>query len=164
MEAIRGGLGVPRRVGAPPGRQLPQPDDLSRPAGHYAFTDETVTDPPHDHPDQPAADHLPRRPERATQGAMKNGVLGGHPVNQARIKAGNPPASAIWLWGRAGPPACPSSRSTALKGAIISAVDLVRGVGVLAGWARDRCPGRDRIPRHRLRRQRPVRHTGHRKV
>ena len=87
-----------------------------------------------------------------------NLVLANHPVNLARIKAGKPPANAIWLWGQGKAPSVPKFVELhRLKGAIISAVDLVRGVGVLAGWDSDRRPGRDRLPRHRLRRQRPVR-------
>ena len=59
--------GPPLRAGAargrvPPRRQLSQPDDLPRPPGEVRFSDETLTDPPHDHPDQPAAEHLPRGP------------------------------------------------------------------------------------------------------
>src|SRR5215469_13158189 len=54
------------------------------------FTDETVTDPPHDHPDQPAEAHLPHGPgsqllrDLMTRAAP---ILDGHPVNQARIRA-----------------------------------------------------------------------------
>ncbi len=113
--------------------------------GTSPFTDETVTDPPHDHPDQPAADHLPRGPGAdLLRALMVNGnlVLDNHPVNLARIKAGHPPANAIWLWGQGKAPHVPKFIDLhQQKGAIISAVDLVRGVGVLAGWARIDVPG-----------------------
>jgi 2,3-bisphosphoglycerate-independent phosphoglycerate mutase len=109
------------------------------------FTDETVTDPPHDHPDQPAEAHLPRGPgsqllrDLMTRAAP---ILDGHPVNQARIRAGKPPANAIWLWGQGKAPVVPKFEDVHhLQGAIISAVDLVRGVGVLAGWTRIDVPG-----------------------
>lgn len=108
--------------------------------GEARFDDQTITDPPHDHPGQPAAEHLPRGAgaellidlmERARP------ILADHPVNRARLKAGKSPASAIWLWGQGKAPAMPSFRELhGLRGAIISAVDLVRGVGVLAGWDR----------------------------
>ncbi|HZW29346.1 MAG TPA: cofactor-independent phosphoglycerate mutase [Isosphaeraceae bacterium] len=113
--------------------------------GESPFTDETVTDPPHDHPDQPAEAHLPRGPGSAllkdlmTRAAP---LLDGHPVNQARIQAGKPPANAIWLWGQGKAPVVPKFEEIHhLQGAIISAVDLVRGVGVLAGWTRIDVPG-----------------------
>jgi 2,3-bisphosphoglycerate-independent phosphoglycerate mutase len=113
--------------------------------GESPFTDETVTDPPHDHPDQPSADHLPRGPgadllKKLMRQASE--VLANHPVNQARVDAGKPPASAIWLWGQGKAPCMPHFVDLHhLDGAIISAVDLVRGVGVLAGWARIDVPG-----------------------
>ncbi len=109
------------------------------------FSDETVTDPPHDHPDQPAAEHLPRGPgselleDLMTRAAP---VLESHPVNRARIAAGKTPANAIWLWGQGRAPSVPRFAEVhGLAGAIISAVDLVRGVGALAGWARIDVPG-----------------------
>jgi 2,3-bisphosphoglycerate-independent phosphoglycerate mutase len=109
------------------------------------FNEETQTDPPHDHPNQPAADHLPHGPgaeiliELMSKAAK---ILAAHPVNEARIAAGKPPASAIWLWGQGKAPVVPRfSEIHHLNGAIISAVDLVRGVGVLAGWTRIDVPG-----------------------
>jgi 2,3-bisphosphoglycerate-independent phosphoglycerate mutase len=113
--------------------------------GEQAFTDETVTDPPHDHPDQPTAEHLPRGPGsdllRELMGEA-TAVLAGHPVNRVRLDAGKPPASAIWLWGQGKAPSMPRFADIHhLRGAIISAVDLVRGVGVLAGWTRIDVPG-----------------------
>ena len=104
-----------------------------------------MTDPPHDHPDQPAADHLPRGPGAEILDELMDQatpILANHPVNQARVAAGKPPASAIWLWGQGKAPAMPKfAELHHLKGAIISAVDLVRGVGVLAGWTRIDVPG-----------------------
>jgi 2,3-bisphosphoglycerate-independent phosphoglycerate mutase len=109
------------------------------------FTEETVTDPPHDHPGEPAAAHLPRGPGSQLLTALMSGarsLLEGHPVNQARLDAGKRPANAIWLWGQGKAPSVPKfAELHRLKGAIISAVDLVRGVGQLAGWARIDVPG-----------------------
>jgi 2,3-bisphosphoglycerate-independent phosphoglycerate mutase len=69
-------------------------------------------------------------------------VLDDHPVNRARIAEGKNPASAIWLWGQGKAPSVPKfDQLHGLQGAIISAVDLVRGVGVLAGWTRIDVPG-----------------------
>ena len=78
--------------------------------GQSPFTEETITDPPHDHPDQPAEAHLPRGPgsqllrDLMTRAAP---ILDRHPVNQARIRAGKPPANAIWLWGQGRAPVVP---------------------------------------------------------
>jgi 2,3-bisphosphoglycerate-independent phosphoglycerate mutase len=113
--------------------------------GHPRFSDETVTDPPHDHPDEPAAQHLPRGPGAEHLCALMDAaasVLADHPVNNARLAAGKRPANAIWLWGQGKAPAVPKFVGQhGLKGAIISAVDLVRGVGMLAGWTRIDVPG-----------------------
>jgi 2,3-bisphosphoglycerate-independent phosphoglycerate mutase len=113
--------------------------------GASPFSDETVTTPPHDHPDQPASGHMPQGPgaELFKDLMSRAGkILEGHPVNQARIAAGKPPANAIWLWGQGKAPHMASfSELHHLEGAIISGVDLVRGVAVLAGWARIDVPG-----------------------
>jgi 2,3-bisphosphoglycerate-independent phosphoglycerate mutase len=113
--------------------------------GASPFNNQTVTTPPHDHPDQPAAGHMPQGPgaelfkdlmSRASR------ILQDHPVNQARVAAGKPPANAIWLWGQGKAPDMPRFTDLHhLEGAIISAVDLVRGVAVLAGWTRIDVPG-----------------------
>jgi 2,3-bisphosphoglycerate-independent phosphoglycerate mutase len=113
--------------------------------GEAGFSDQTVTDPPHDHPDQPAEEHLPRGPGsdllRELMTAARP-VLAGHPINLARIREGKSPANAIWLWGQGKAPSVPKFIELhGLKGAIISAVDLVRGVGSLAGWTRIDVPG-----------------------
>jgi 2,3-bisphosphoglycerate-independent phosphoglycerate mutase len=118
--------------------------DRDRP-GEVRFSDQTITDPPHDHPDQPAAKHLPRGPGADLLRELMTAatpVLAEHPVNLARIEAGKSPANAIWLWGQGKAPSVPKfAELHGLKGAIISAVDLVRGVGVLAGWTRIDVPG-----------------------
>ena len=113
--------------------------------GDHTFGDETVTDPPHDHPDQLAAEHLPRGPgAHLLKDLMSraSSVLEFHPVNQSRTAAGKRPANAIWLWGQGRTPIVPRFADLhGLDGAIISAVDLVRGVGALAGWTRIDVPG-----------------------
>ncbi len=109
------------------------------------FSGETATDPPHDYPDQPAAEHLPRGAgSDILKDLMKRAtpMLADHPVNAARIAAGKRPANAIWLWGQGRAPTVPKFVNVhGLRGAMISAVDLVRGVGVLAGWTRLDVPG-----------------------
>src|SRR4051812_2697485 len=113
--------------------------------GETPFADDTLTTPPHDVPDRPSLDYLPRGTGcELLRELMRAGtsVVKDHPVNQARLAAGKPPANAIWLWGQG---KAPQLRRFAdlhgLKGAILSAVDLVRGVGMLAGWDRIDVPG-----------------------
>lgn len=113
--------------------------------GEAPFDDSTLTTPPHDQPDQPAADYLPKgRGAELLRELMAEGtaVVRDHPVNQARLASGRAPANAIWLWGQGKAPALTKFADLhGLKGAILSAVDLVRGVGVLAGWDRVDVPG-----------------------
>ena len=54
---------------------------------------------------------------------------------------GRSPANAIWLWGSRQRQCYRSSRCPRIERAILSAVDLVRGVGILAGWERIDVPG-----------------------
>ena len=109
------------------------------------FGDDTLTTPPHDQPDQPAVDYLPRGTGSALLRELIEAgaeVVRDHPVNRDRLARGKSPANAIWLWGQGKAPSLPSFEQTyGLKGAIISAVDLVRGVGLLAGWERIDVPG-----------------------
>lgn len=59
-----------------------------------------------------------------------------HPVNKARIARGEKPANSIWLWGEGKKPILPSFESLyGKKGAVISAVDLLKGIAISAGMA-----------------------------
>ena len=61
-------------------------------------------------------------------------ILSDHPVNRARVAAGKNPANAIWFWGEGRRPALtPFLEKTGLYGAVISAVDLIQGIGRCAG-------------------------------
>jgi len=61
-------------------------------------------------------------------------ILSDHPVNIARVAAGKNPANAIWFWGEGRRPALtPFLEKTGLHGAVISAVDLIQGIGRCAG-------------------------------
>ena len=61
-------------------------------------------------------------------------ILQTHPVNIAREKAGKNPANLIWPWGGGKKPSMPTLKEKfGLKGAVISAVDLVKGLGTYAG-------------------------------
>lgn len=61
-------------------------------------------------------------------------ILKNHPVNQARIAAGKRPATSIWLWGEGKKPILkPFQELYGVKGSIISAVDLLKGIAISAG-------------------------------
>ncbi|MBU0514595.1 MAG: cofactor-independent phosphoglycerate mutase [Proteobacteria bacterium] len=61
-------------------------------------------------------------------------VLPDHPVNRKRRAQAQHPANSIWLWGQGTRPQLPTlAERFGLRGAVVSAVDLVRGLGVLAG-------------------------------
>ncbi|MBW2266175.1 MAG: cofactor-independent phosphoglycerate mutase [Deltaproteobacteria bacterium] len=69
-------------------------------------------------------------------------VLMDHPVNKARVEQGLSPANSIWFWGQGYAPELVSfKKKTGLKGAIISAVDLLRGIGAYTGLQVIRVPG-----------------------
>lgn len=61
-------------------------------------------------------------------------ILKDHPVNKAREEKGLLPANTLWIWGEATKPSLPPYKSRyGVKGTIISAVDLVKGIGMCAG-------------------------------
>ena len=61
-------------------------------------------------------------------------ILNHHPVNEARRARGLKPANSIWLWSPGKKPQLPSfSEKWGLRGAVISAVDLIKGIGICAG-------------------------------
>ncbi len=109
------------------------------------FDSTTSTVPPHDHADQPLADYLP---QGAGADLLRELIQAGsslvrdHPINLDRATRGLRPANLVWLWGQGQAPRLPKFQVVhGLKGAIVSAVDLVRGVGILAGWDRVDVPG-----------------------
>ncbi len=105
----------------------------------------TKTQPPHDVQGQPVAKHLPAGPGRDLLVELMEAskpIFADHPVNKARVAAGKLPATQCWLWGQGkAPQVTPFQEVYGPRGAIISAVDLVRGVGALLGWHRIDVPG-----------------------
>lgn len=95
------------------------------------------TIPPHDILGRDIKKYLPQGPEAGallTLMEKSKGIFDGHPVNKVRIDLGENPADMIWLWGQGtGPDLPPFGQKFGVKGAIISAVDLVNGIGRLAG-------------------------------
>ncbi len=99
--------------------------------------------PPHDVRGIAVSDVLPKakspKAEKASQ-MLKNliegsrNILRSHPVNVAREKAGKHPGNLIWPWGGGKKPSMPTLKEKyGIKSAVISAVDLVKGIGTYAG-------------------------------
>ncbi len=107
--------------------------------------EEMVTTPPHDITGQPIAGRLPsgRGGDRLCDLMERSrAVVRGHPVNAERRARGERAATQIWLWGQGRRPQIPTLKERfGLDGAVIAAVDLVNGLGVLAGLDRVRVPG-----------------------
>jgi len=101
--------------------------------------------PPHDISDKPVAGHLPRgEGAQRLRALMEQAatILAGHPVNRHRSEQGKPAATNVWFWGQGRRPTVPSYRERfGVSGAVISAVDLVRGLGRLAGLEIINVPG-----------------------
>lgn len=61
-------------------------------------------------------------------------ILNHHPINEARRARGLRPANSIWIWGPGKKPSLPNFyEKWGLRGAVISAVDLIKGIGLCAG-------------------------------
>ncbi|MBS4030386.1 MAG: cofactor-independent phosphoglycerate mutase [Clostridiales bacterium] len=101
--------------------------------------------PPHDILGKKIADFLPAGKSSETVAAMmKKSVefLAGHPVNRQRRQKGLRPANSIWIWGEGKKPLLSGfTEKYGLKGAVISAVDLIKGIGICAGLESIDVPG-----------------------
>ncbi len=104
-----------------------------------------TTTPPHDITGKPIAEYLPRgEGQEGICGMMEEArqLLQNHPVNEARQKSGKKPANAIWLWGQGKAPSLlPITKRFSLEGSVISAVDLMKGIGFYAGLEIVNVPG-----------------------
>ncbi len=98
---------------------------------------------PHDHIGEPAAERMvkPLHPDaKATADLLNRMVLesqaflGNHPVNRRRAASGKPEANSLWPWSPGRKPSMPSFKSKyGAAGAVISAVDLIKGIAIHAG-------------------------------
>ena len=96
------------------------------------------TIPPHDVLDQDMAPYLTTDSHNPVQELIRRSwpILADHPVNRKRRKEGLKEANSIWLWGQGKTPKIPLFRELhGLRGGVISAVDLVRGIGLYAGFS-----------------------------
>ncbi len=95
------------------------------------------TTPPHDITGKYTQPYLPAGDgAREILALMEAGraVLHDHPVNRMRTADGKKPANGIWLWGQGkAPDLFPMTERFGLRGSVISAVDLMKGIGFYAG-------------------------------
>lgn len=93
--------------------------------------------PPHDISGRVVGEYLSAAPNAEKLIAMMKesyDLLKDHPVNKKRIAEGKSPANSIWLWGEGSKPALADFKETyGVSGSIISAVDLLKGIGICAG-------------------------------
>jgi 2,3-bisphosphoglycerate-independent phosphoglycerate mutase len=103
------------------------------------------TTPPHDISGEPVARYQEVYHQESVLLTFVNRareILADHPVNRARLAAGQRPANAVWLWGQGRAPAMPTMKERyGLSGVMISAVDLLKGIGVYAGLTPVAVPG-----------------------
>jgi len=101
--------------------------------------------PPHDISGQSIDSYLPRGSgSELLRKLMQDsvGVLKGHPVNQRRLREGKRTATMLWFWGQGTAVGFPSFHEVyGVRAACISAVDIVRGIGRLAGMTIVQVPG-----------------------
>jgi len=104
-----------------------------------------IATPPHDIPDQLVVDHLPKgEGSHAVRSMMQaaHELLANHPVNKDRATRGERIATDIWLWGQGQIKPLPTLMDRFhLSGAVIAAVDIVRGIAKSAGLAIIEVPG-----------------------
>ncbi len=109
------------------------------------FSRDTRTTPPHDLTDKSVLDGYPRGPGSDLLNQLMGdsvSLFAEHPVNVARRGLGKLPATNVWLWGLGSTlRLTPFRQIYGVDGAMITAVDLLRGLAKLLGWRRIDVPG-----------------------
>lgn len=109
------------------------------------FSTETRATPPHDLTDKSVAEDFPRGPGSdmlADLMRQSHQWFESHDVNKSRAADSKPVATNVWLWGLGQKPnLAPFSEIHGVNGAMITAVDLLRGLAALVGWDRIEVPG-----------------------
>ena len=91
-------------------------------------------EPPHDHLTKVIGPFLPQQPELRQMMEESFGILNNHPLNLQRAAQGKNKANSLWFWGAGTKPSLQNfEEKTGKKGAMISAVDLLKGIAVGAG-------------------------------
>lgn len=99
-------------------------------------------EPPHDHLGTVIGPWLPKEPVLKDMMERSFPILNSHPLNLARKEQGKNKANSLWFWGAGTKPSLQSfAEKTGLKGAMISAVDLLKGIAVGAGMKVYQVPG-----------------------
>jgi 2,3-bisphosphoglycerate-independent phosphoglycerate mutase len=119
-------------------RNFPHPEDI-------------VCTPPHDARGVAVSEVLPKASKQSAKKNVKflqdmiigsRAILENHPVNIAREMLAKKPGNMIWLWGGGKKPDMPTLKEKyGIKSAVISAVDLVKGIGTYAGMQIINVPG-----------------------
>ena len=103
------------------------------------------TTPPHDITGRNISPHVPEGDgEEEILWLMNRAqkILPSHPVNLERTRMGKKPGNAIWLWGQGKAPVLkPMTQRFGIRGSVISAVDLIKGIGYYAGLEIVNVPG-----------------------
>ncbi|MGD6853401.1 MAG: cofactor-independent phosphoglycerate mutase [Candidatus Bathyarchaeia archaeon] len=110
---------------------------------NFPHPEQVECSPPHDVTGVPTVEVLPKAlvPEAEADAGLLRGmieqsreILRNHPVNVSRVAAGKRPGNLIWPWGGGKKPSMPTLKEKfGVKSAVISAVDLVKGLGTYAG-------------------------------
>jgi 2,3-bisphosphoglycerate-independent phosphoglycerate mutase len=106
---------------------------------HYTLT------PPHDILTRRVGDYLPRgEGAEEIERLMRESytVLKDHPINRARAEKGLRPANSVWIWGQGKKPKLTSFYDKyGIRGSVVAAVDLIKGIGLCAGLDARDIPG-----------------------
>lgn len=98
--------------------------------------------PAHDNLGKPIGPYLPKDPALLSMMERSFHILNNHPVNLDRARRGLNKANSLWFWGAGTKPALTSfEEKTGLKGTVISAVDLLKGIAVGSGMDAPRVEG-----------------------
>ncbi|WP_287586975.1 cofactor-independent phosphoglycerate mutase [Candidatus Borrarchaeum sp.] len=110
----------------------------------HKYSPDLICTPPHDVPGTPFKDVLVKAKDISGEKTAEllntliiqsRSVLENHPVNIRRVNAGKNAANMIWPWAPGRKPVMKTFQEKfGIKGAVISAVDLIRGLGIYAGF------------------------------
>jgi 2,3-bisphosphoglycerate-independent phosphoglycerate mutase len=107
--------------------------------------DGVKTTPPHDIHGKKITEYLPKglgAETLLTIMEISREVFSAHPVNRKRMEEGKLPGNSVWLWGQGKAPQIPTFQEKfGLSGAVVAAVDLIKGIGIYAGLEVINVPG-----------------------